>query len=195
MSTITVSRQLGSQGNELALQVAERLGWRRICRDVINQAAQAAGVAYVALADIDELGLLGLKPSTKDWQAYQAEVKRIISQEAAAGQVVIVGRGGQMALAGRPDVLHVRVIAPVEARLVRLQEEYAITPEAARARLEASDRAQARYLRRSYHVRLEDPALYHLVINTGLLPLSQAVEVIVKALEEWTGTISSAGKE
>ena len=117
MSAITVSRQMGSRGDELALQVAQRLGWRRVCRDLINQAARAAGVPQVALAEIDELGFLGLRPSAKDWRAYQNQVERIIRELADAGEVVIVGRGGQVVLRGRPDVWHVRVIAPPEARV------------------------------------------------------------------------------
>jgi cytidylate kinase len=187
MSAITISRQMGSRGDELALQVAQRLGWRRVCRDLINQAALAAGVPQVALAEIDELGLLGLRPSGQEWQAYQSQVERIICDLADGGEVVIVGRGGQMVLRDCPDVLHVRVVAPLEARVAQLRRERKVSTESARACLEASDKARARYLQRSYRVRVEDSALYHLTINTGLLDLSQAVKLIIQALQERTG--------
>ena len=180
MSAITVSRQMGSRGDELALGVAERLGWRRVCRDLINQAAQAAGVPQVALAEIDELGFLGLRTSAKEWGAYQSQVERILRELADEGDVVIVGRGGQVVLRERPDVLHVRVVAPLEMRVDRLRRERNVSEESARACLEASARARARYLRRSHGVRVDDPALYHLTINTGLLDLSQAVDLVVR---------------
>jgi cytidylate kinase len=184
MSAITISRQMGSLGDELALEVAQRLGWRRVCRDLINRAAVEAGVPQVALAELDELGFFGLRPRPADWRAYQRQVERIIAGLADQGNVVIVGRGGQMVLRGRPDVLHVRVIASLEARVARLQQERNISEEAAEASLEASRKVRARYIRRSYDVDLDDPALYHLVINTGLLRLPQAASLVVQALRE-----------
>jgi cytidylate kinase len=186
MGAITISRQMDSGGDELALYVAQRLGWRRVCRDLINQAALAAGVPQVALAEIDELGLLHLRPSTRDWQAYQSQVERIIRELADEGDAVIVGRGGQVVLRGRPDVLHVRVVAPLEVRIASLQQKKNISAEAARTRLEASDKARARYLQRSHGAQLDDPALYHFIINTGLLSLSHAVHLVVQAFQEWT---------
>ncbi|GAB4532246.1 MAG: cytidylate kinase-like family protein [Anaerolineae bacterium] len=182
MSAITISRQMGSRGDELAQEVAGRLDWRCVCRDLINQAAQAAGVPQVALADIDELGFLGLRPSAREWAAYQSQIARIIRQLADEGNVVIVGRGGQVVLRERPDVLHVRVVAPWQIRVARLRERRHISAEAARACLEASDRARARYLRRSHGVRPDDPTLYHLILNTGLLELSQAADLIIQAV-------------
>ncbi len=187
MGAITISRQMGSRGDELALRVAQQLGWQRVCRDLINQAAMAAGVPQVALAEIDEFGLLGLRPSAKEWRAYQDQVERIICDLVEGGNVVIVGRGGQMVLRGRSDVLHVRVVAPLEARIAQLQEERSVSEESARACLEASDKARARYLRRGHDVRVEDPALYHLTVNTGLLDLSQALNLIIQAFHGWTG--------
>ena len=186
MSALTISRQMGSQGDELAAQVAQRLGWRWVGRDIINQAALAAGVPQVALAEIDELGFFGLRPSARDRQLYQSQVERIIRDLADEGSVVIVGRGSQVVLGQRPDVLRVRVIAPLAGRIAGLQQQKLISAEAARAWLAASDKARARYLRRGYGVRVDDPALYHLVINTGLLDLTLAVNLVVHALQAWS---------
>ena len=180
MSVITISRQMASLGNEIASEVAERLGWQRVCRNLINQAARAAGVPQVALAEIDELGFLGLHPSTKEWQAYQNQVKTIVLQLAGEGNVVIVGRGGQIILRDFPNALHLRVVAPLAVRATRLQQQERISAEAAYARLEASDKTRTRYLQRGYGVALNDPTLYHLVINTGWLAVPQAVDLILQ---------------
>lgn len=188
MSAITISRQMGSQGDELALHVAQQLGWQLVQRNLINQAARAAGVPHMALADIDELGLLNLHPSAKDWRAYQSQVERVIRDWANKGEVVIVGRGGQMALRGWPGVFHIRVVAPFERRVAQLQHQENISAESACARLEASAKMRARYLRRSYHVQLDDPTLYHLMINTGLLSLAAAVNLVVQAVQAWLET-------
>jgi cytidylate kinase len=184
MGAITISRQMGSRGDELAGLVAQRLGWQQVSRDLINQAALAGGVPQVALAEIDEFGFLGLRPSAKEWQAYQSQVKRIICELADEGDVVIVGRGGQVVLRGHPEVLHVRVVAPFEARVAQLRRERKVSRESAGACLEASDKARTRYLRRSHGVRLDDPTLYHLTINTGLLDLSQAAELVILGFQQ-----------
>lgn len=187
MSAVTVSRQVSSRGDELAALVAKRLGWRLVSRELINQAARDAGVPEVALAEMDELGLLNIRLSARGWRAYQMQVERIIHNLADEGNVVIVGRGGQVVLRARPDVLHVRVVAPLEMRLSWLQQERGLSQEAAAAHLEASCRTRARYIRRSYHVDVNDPSLYHLVINTGLLSLEQAANLIIQALREIGG--------
>jgi cytidylate kinase len=178
---------MGSQGDELAAQVAQQLGWRLVGRALINQAATAAGVPHMALADIDEFGLLSLRPSRKEWQVYQSQVERIIGEWGDQGDVVIVGRGSQMVLRRRSQVFHVRVIAPFEARVTRLQQEKHISTEAARACLEASAKARTRYLRRGYGVQVDDPTLYHLTVNTGLLSLSQAVNIVLQTFQTWIG--------
>jgi cytidylate kinase len=186
MNAITISRQMGSQGDELAAQVAQRIGWRWVGRDIINQAALAAGVPQVALAEIDELGFLRLRPSAKERQLYQTQVERILRDLADEGSVVIVGRGGQVVLGRRPDVLCLRIIAPLADRIAWLQQQKVISVEAARAWLEASDKARARYLRRSYGVQVNDPTLYHMVINTGSLGLGPAVDLVVRTLQAWS---------
>jgi cytidylate kinase len=177
---------MGSQGNELALYVAQQLGWQLVERKLINQAAVAAGVPHVALADIDELGLLNLRPSAREWEAYKNHVEGIIQAWAYKGEAVIVGRGGQMALRGWPDVFHIRIVAPLEMRVAHLEQKEKISAESARARLEASAKARARYLRRSYGVQLDDPTLYHLMINTGLLGLPLALKVTLQAFQTWS---------
>jgi cytidylate kinase len=75
----------------------------------------------------------------------------------------------------------------MEVRIARLCQERDLSADAACACLEASDRARARYLRRRHGVRLDDPLLYHLVINTGLLEVSRSVDLIVQAVQERTG--------
>jgi cytidylate kinase len=184
MSAITISRQMNNRGDELGLHVAQQLGWRCIGRDLINQAALAAGAPQVALVEIDELGFFGLRPSAKEWRAYQSQVERIIRELADEGNVIIMGRGGQIVLRDRPDVLHVRVVASFETRVKWLQQEKNMSEESAQACLARSDKARTRYVRRSYHVDVNDPVLYHLVINTGLLGLPQAANLIEQTFRQ-----------
>jgi CMP/dCMP kinase len=186
VAAITISRQVSSRGDDLAVQVAQRLGWRIISRELINKAALAAGAPQVALAEIDELDFLGLRPSPREWRAYREQVQGIIQALAEIGDIVIVGRGGQIVLQDRPEVLHLRVVAPLEKRVSWLQETESLSPQVAEARLSQSDKRRTGYVQRSYKVNPNDPALYHLTINTGCFDLTQAVGLVVQAFETLT---------
>jgi cytidylate kinase len=181
MSVITISRQMGSLGSEIAFQVAEMLGYKVIWRELINNAALRAGAPEAALAAIDELGLLGICPSPQDCRRYRQAVEEILHELAAGGNIVIIGRAGQIILASDPDTLHVRIMAPFSLRVERVAQRLKIADSFAQAQVETSDRYRANYMRRFYHVRWDDPSHYHLVINTALLDSRQAAELIRQA--------------
>jgi cytidylate kinase len=178
---VTISRQIGSLGCQVARLAAEALGYRLFWREVINEAARSCGAPDAALADIDELGLLGVKTSLKANRAYVKEVEQVIKDLAAEGDVVIVGRGGQATLRGRPDVLHVRLIAPADLRAERLRRRHQISLESAQAQVEARDHYRRNYLKRFYHIDWDDPELYDLILNTARFSPEEAAQHIVQA--------------
>lgn len=183
MAVITISRQMGSLGRQVAEEVARCLNYRIVWREVINEAASRAGVPEVALATIDELDLLGLRPSAEARTAYHKAVHEIMEELARGGDVVIVGRAGQVILRGKPDVLHVRIHAPLELRVKRIAIQHNVALEAARAQALASDKSRTLYLKRYYQVRWDDPDLYDLILNTAHLRVEGSALVICKALE------------
>ncbi len=182
MAAITVSRQLGSLGFEVAQTAADLLGFRLVWRDVINQAARISGSPEAALAVIDDLGLLGICPSPEACQAYRQAVQQIMQELADQGNVVIIGRAGQMILSGWLEVLHVQVIAPRPLRIERVAARQEISPESAMAQVEASDRRRRNYIKRFYNVQWDDPNLYDLVINTAHLAPTAAAQLIAYSL-------------
>ncbi len=183
MGVITISRQLGSLGDEVASATAERLGYRLVVRELINQAARRAGAPEAALAAIDELGLLGACPSAQACRAYNRAVAQVIQELAAEGNVVIVGRAGQAVLEDFPSVLHVRVVAPAALRAQRVAARHGISLEAARAQIIASDQFRKRYVKRFFHVAWDDPDLYDIIINTRRIDSAAAAEVLAAALK------------
>jgi cytidylate kinase len=106
---------------------------------------------------------------------------RIIEEAAAAGDCVIVGRGGQCLLRGRSDVFHVFVFAPREERLRRLRGRLGPGADVELA-LEETDRERAAYIRRHFDDNWLDPRLYHLMVNAALGE-EAAVSIILAALE------------
>lgn len=188
---VTISRQVGSLGFEVARAAAQELGYRLVWREAINQAARMAGAPEMALAAIDDLGLLGLDPSPQARRAYHHAVREIIEEMAREGDVVILGRAGQAILHGVENALHVRVVAPRRLRIERVARRHRVSIGAAEAQVEAGDRYRHDYLRRFYHVRADDPELYDLIVNTehygpgaAALLISEAMSVRLQPAQQ-----------
>lgn len=191
MTVITLSRQIGSGGDEVAVMVADRLRLRLIGRDIINQASRQAGVPEVALAEIDELGLLGLKPSPADSARYAETVTGVIRARAAEDNVLLVGRGGQVALSDWPGVLRVRILAPLAMRVHNVQESCQVSEDIAAALVETRDKARAGYLQKYFDSDTNDPLLYDVILNMTRLSVPAAAEIICQAAAQFQ---SPAGK-
>ncbi len=181
MSIITISRQLGTCGREIAVSIAERLDYRLMWREIINQAAVQSGVPEMALAVIDELDLFKLETSPEANQAYHETVRKIILTEAQQGKLIILGRGGMIILRDFPGSLHIRLVAPLDFRVQRLAAYQNIPEKAAMTQIKASDRYRKRYLKQAYGADWNDPDLYDLVINTSHFSIDQVCELIVQA--------------
>jgi cytidylate kinase len=184
MTVITLSRELGSRGDDVAVVLAERLGLRIVGRELINRAARAAGAPEVALAEIDELGLLGVRISAATLAEYREKVTAVLNEQANGGDVLLVGRGGQVALRAQPEVLHVRIIAPLPMRVALVRERCNISEAAAAARVASSDKARAAFLRRTHQARWDDPLLYDLIINMAGLTVGEAVAIVAAAAQQ-----------
>jgi len=176
-------------GCEIARMLAARLGFRLVWREAINEAAQRAGAPELALHAIDELGLLGVRPSQTALRSYQDALTAVVHELAASGNVIIVGRAGQAILRGEPGVFHVRIVAPEEMRALRLMQRHKVTLDAARALVQASDHSRKTFLRKFYSLDWNDPLLYDLIINTATITPPAAAEVIASSYQVMQETL------
>jgi cytidylate kinase len=231
MTVITLSRQLGSSGEEIATLVAQELGLRLIDAATINEAALRAGVPRVALAEMEHEGERGLAnqvlkalrtmpslgggpsgaglpvsaegatgrglstitfpfiglfsptvpPISASLEGYVRMVGLVIRGLAHEGNLLILGRGGQVLLRNHPGALHVQTVAPRSHRVQVVTTRYGLDPRDAQNRVRASDRSRSDYLRRYHGADWLDPTLYHLVINSGRVPVAVAVDLIIAA--------------
>lgn len=217
MAVITISRQVGSEGDRIARGVCELLGYRYLDKALMAQVAQEQGISEEEAIDFSEDSyhvrsvvdtLLRRPPSpsgASTWnratRGEEARLARVVDQEMAAalvsatvralwryGQIVVVGRGGQAILRDAPGVLHVRIVARLEDRVRRLMESAALDRKAALGLIDERDRATTQYLRRFHDVAWSDPTLYHLVVNSSLLDVEPAAEVIAAAAERIGGS-------
>jgi CMP/dCMP kinase len=77
----------------------------------------------------------------------------------------------------------VRIIAPRGQRIALVQKRGNVSADVAAARVDASDRARAAYLRRHQDAHWDDPALYDLIINMAQMDLETAVDLICLAAQ------------
>jgi cytidylate kinase len=108
-------------------------------------------------------------------------ITSVVLEQAAEGQAMIVGRGGQMILRGRPGVLHVQVMAKFETRVYNIIQREGVKWREAAYRVRQADEQRAGYLRRFYNVDWLDSSLYDLVVNTDQLTTDVAVNLIAAA--------------
>jgi cytidylate kinase len=204
---ITISRQYGAGGAEVARRVAEALGWRVVDNELIDRVASRAGLPAAEVAEREErapgfLERLSRALSRMSPELFQAAADKVpepeeaalarvteavVAELAAEGRVVLVGRAGPAVLRGSHDALHVQLVAPPAFRVARLLEA-GRTVKDAEAVMRDSDANRARYLKQHYGLDWSDPTNYHMVLNTGVLGLDGAADlVVVRARALWPG--------
>lgn len=210
MTVITISRQFGSGGDDIALNLCKELGYQFFDKNMVLEAAKTSGLSSQEIVDYSEdnykvrsfldrlFGNTPILPYAGIWPddlavMYGLEelklsendslhlVQQAIQMAYQVGNMVIVGRGGQILLKDHPGVLHLRIIAPLQDRIQRVQKklEEVKSPGRAADIIQQRDLASAEYIKRFYHQDLADPLLYHLVINMGKLSIDQVVQRIL----------------
>jgi hypothetical protein len=109
-------------------------------------------------------------------------LQAVLYDYARKGNVIMVGRGGQVLLRDLPGVLHLRVVAPFELRLRRFMEQEKIDEKQATRILRRSDRDSAGFIQSFFDVDWDNAALYDLVVNTHKISVDAAVKIILESI-------------
>ena len=179
MAVITVSRQLGSWGTEIAREAANRLNYALVEKEQIGRMLVGYGFPESEVEKFDEKraplwDYLSIK-RTK----FLHLIRAVIFGFASKDNAVIVGRGGQVLLKDLPGTLHVRIIAPFEVRVRRLIESEGVEEKHAAEILRRSDSDSFGYIQSFFHVDWNDPTLYDLLINSAKVSMETAVQMII----------------
>ena len=182
MAILTLSRQSGSFGTQIANALAEHLKYRFLDKESLEKALAGYGVSAASLQKYDEK-----RPSF--WEIFSSErnrylhfLKTVIYDFARQGNGIVLGRGGQVLLAGVPGVYHVRVIAPPATRIERIKKAYKCDDRHAEAIMRHSDQARAGFHRFFFNVNWEDASGYDLVLNTQSIGAETAAELLRKVI-------------
>lgn len=215
---ITISRQYGAGGSEVARRVAESLGWRVVDNEMIDRVASRTGLPPEEVAEKEERAPSFLERLSRALSRSAPELfptaeekvpepeeaalvrvtETVVAEIAAEGRVVLVGRAGPAVLRGKYDVLHVRLVAPPEFRIRRLVAEglaarppVHLTPKDAEAAMHDADANRARYLKQYYGLDWNEATNYHIVLNTGAIGVDGATSlIVVRARAMWGAEIA-----
>ncbi len=196
MTVVALSASYGAGGSQIGPALAERLGVPFLDRAI---PARVAGELEVPLDDAlshDErmsgswiermlAGFIGLDngpgplpADTVSSDDFRRVTERLLREQAATGEGVILGRASVLVLRDEPDVIRVRLDGPAELRIRQAMELVGISRETAERRCRQLDQTHAAYGEHFYGARFTDPALYHLMLDSTALELETCVEMI-----------------
>lgn len=211
---VTVAREYGSGGSDLARALGRTPGWKVLeDREIVRRVARELGVPERDVAARDErvatlaerLGnsLAGVFPELLlppdapeiDEDAVAEASAQVLRDAAEDPPVVVVGHGGMCLFAERPDAFHIRVTAPFEHRVGAVSVRLDLARDAAAEEIRARDRQRAAYVRRRFGVEWDDSTLYHLVLNSERIAPRRGAELLRPLLvgEAASGHAPSAG--
>jgi cytidylate kinase len=191
--SVTISRMTGSGARAIAAKLAEFLqremptqcSWTVFDRTLMERVmedhhlpkrmAEALPESHKPLLTDTIEELFGLHPPTCTMVQQTAETIWHIAQ---MGSAIIVGRGANVIAARLENVFHVRLVGSLECRVARLMQTFGMSEAEARDLIHKEDTGRRKYLRDHFEKNIEDPLLYHVVINTDRIEAGEVAEMI-----------------
>jgi cytidylate kinase len=183
---VTIEREYGSGGGEIAQRLAAELGWKLwdqlLTEEIAKLAECPKAVVEVREERTDPLyyrlfksflrgsyegSLNAHKLKLVDSESILKFTERVVQNAAKVGSSVIVGRGAQHFLRNRQDTLRVFLYAPREAKVQRLLARGKSENEAEQL-VDYVDRERADFIQKYFHVEWPNRAVYHTMINTAV---------------------------
>src|ERR1700687_1320227 len=183
---VTIEREYGSGGGEIAQLLAKQLDWKLwdqlLTEEIARLAECPKAVVEVRGERADPLyyrlfksflrgsyegSINAPKLNLVDSETILKITKRVVEHAADRGNCVIVGRGSQHFLKNRPDTLRVFLYAPREDKVRRLLARGKSEKEAEHP-VDTVDRARVDFIQKYFRVEWPDRAVYHTMINTAI---------------------------
>lgn len=191
---ITISREVGARGAALAALLGQRMGFKVWDKELLQAIAEEGGGDVRLLKSLDEHRrktiddamhgtLMGSKhTNTHYFRALIHAIHTIV----AHGKSIVVGRGANY-ISKSPEILKVRVVCPLEARIRGYAERNGLTEKQARKEVVRRDADRADFIRHHFRRDVGTPSDYDLVLNACTLSLEQMADVVLAAYETKVG--------
>ena len=204
---ITVSREFGAGGSELARIAGNELQWPVLDRDLLRLVAERLRLEphHVEAVDEQPPGLLtrliasALLMVPPELPADVVQTDRLHPDSVAAAAraailaaaesppLIVVGHASQCLFQNRPATMHIRLVAPLALRLQRVCSRIPCDSAKAVAETRRMDQARAAYVRRHHQADWRDPLLYDMEINTGRVTIEEAARMVASVVAARNG--------
>jgi len=179
---LTISRNLGSLGDEIAEELSSQLQIPLLNRK------KAFDLWLSRVASRHELHMLAnsyefFRHDRPGGGSFLEYLEEQMKQSLETGPAVFLGMASQLVFKDHPLALHLRIQASQPVRIRRIMEDYGLSRQQAMNALEESDSRRKKYVRRLYREDLEDPSLYDLTISTDRISVTDATRLIIRLVE------------
>ncbi len=179
MAVITISRQTGSLGDEIAQLAADQLGWELIDRSQLVERIFSESVSKREQHLLNESPRFFLEEMQPE-VSYLDYLKQKVRSLAQEQSLILLGFGAQQIFSLDPTALHVRIIAPEDLRQERVRKQFHLDEKDALQALSQADKRHRRFVSTLYQIDSGDPSLYHIILNTGRLSAKEAAAAIIR---------------
>jgi len=182
MALITITQNFGGDGTDIARKVADGLGMDLFDDRKLQGLVQARGIPFEEIGRFDEKapGFLDKFMSSRP-QVFLDILESVIYEVARKGEGVIIGHGSQMLLRNFDCAFHVRVFSSDKRRVDNMAAQQGLSREAALKLIRKRDQEQSGFFNFAFHLEMNDPSLYDLIIHTEKLDVGTASGLIIQA--------------
>ena len=183
---VTIEREYGCGGSEIAQRLAEHLGWKLWDHILTEEIARLANCPKTVVEQREERNdplyyrlfksflrgsyegsINAHKLHLVDSENILMLTEKVVLHAAEKGNCVIVGRGSQHFLMNRDDTVRIFLYAPREEKVRRLLSR-GKTEQEAHDLVDTVDRERADYIGKYFKVEWPNRSLYHAMINTAI---------------------------
>jgi cytidylate kinase len=191
MAILTISREMGTEGLSIGRTISEAMGYAFLDKDKILEELRKDGVTWERVGkELDEKAPTLWEKYDRQYSGLVALTQRHILEYALAESIVLMGRGGNFLFEGIPFALRVRIIAPMEARLLRKTKERdlsdfsSLDEKAIRSVLEKTDKDRENMIKAFFNRSWNDPKAYDITFNMAILTAQEVIDTIKAILVE-----------
>lgn len=183
MAIVTISRGSMSGGEALANCLAAHLGYPVLGREVLVEAAARLGVTEAVLREKIQTSAGLFEKLTTDRRVYLVALQSALADQCVSGDLIYHGNAGHFLLKDVPNVLRIRLIAPMSMRVRAVMKQEELSPEAAREYIRYIDQERVEWTKFVYGVDWRDPKNYDLIINLRRITLESACAMVSGVLK------------
>ena len=200
-AVVTISRECGSMGAQVAQLLADALEVRCCDRVILQEVARRANVDENLVKALDQhvseledhwWKKLLHKEALSYEDYYQNLVKTVLSISRTGG--VIVGRGANHIL-GEKRAFRVRVTGSLDKCAEFISERDKVDMKLAMQKARRSNKERAEYIHKLYNADINDPTHYDLVLNSDRFSREQIVDLILLAMDKAGFTIPNDARQ